>query len=94
VYVLWISLGYAMLASYQMFGIYAIYTKKTRLIAFRTDFIAAIVKLPLTYFLIKLMGPIGAAQATFIAYLITALSAWHINNKAFPMPWFTTNYEV
>ncbi|MBI1937722.1 MAG: flippase [Ignavibacteriales bacterium] len=89
VYVLWIALGYAMLAAYQMFGIYVIYTKKTKMVAFRTDFLAALIKLPLTYFLIKTVGPIGAAQATFVAYLITAISAWHINNKAYPMPWFS-----
>lgn len=89
VYVLWIALGYAMLAAYQMFGIYVIYTKKTKMVAFRTDFLAALIKLPLTFLLIKMVGPIGAAQATFAAYLITAISAWHINNKAYPMPWFS-----
>ena len=88
VYVLWIALGYAMLAAYQMFTIYVIYTKKTRMVGFRTDFLAAAVKIPLTYFLILYIGPIGAAVATFAAYFITALSSWHINNKAFPMPWF------
>jgi len=95
VYVLWISLGYAMLAAYQMFTIYAIYTKQTQAIALRTDFLAAAVKLPLTYFLILYIGPIGAAVATFIAYFITAISALHINNKIFPMPWFTLrNLEI
>ena len=94
VYVLWIALGYAMMAAYQMFGIYVIYTKKTKMAAFRTDFVAALVKLPLTYFLIIYLGPIGAAIATFAAYFITALSAWHINNRAFPMPWFTTKLLV
>ncbi len=89
VYVLWIALGYAMLAAYQMFAIYVIYTKKTKMAAFRTDFVAALVKIPLTYFLILYIGPIGAAIATFVAYFITALSAWHINNKAFHMPWFS-----
>jgi len=88
IYVFWISLGYAMLAAYQMFAIYIVYTKKTKIAAFRTDFLAAIVKLPLTYFMIIWFGPIGAAQATFIAYFITAISAWYINNKVFPMPWF------
>lgn len=89
VYVLWIALGYAMLAAYQMFGIYVIYTKKTKMVAFRTDFLAAVIKLPLTYFLIIYIGPIGAAIATFAAYFITAISAWQINNKAYPMPWFS-----
>ena len=77
-----------MLSAYQMFTIYVIYTKKTRMVGFRTDFLAAAVKIPLTYFLILYIGPIGAAVATFAAYFITALSSWHINNKAFPMPWF------
>jgi len=89
IYVLWIALGYAMLAAYQMFTIYAIYTMKTSMVTFRTDFLAALVKIPLTYLLILYIGPIGAAIATFIAYFITAISAWHINNKILPMPWFS-----
>lgn len=92
-YVLWISLGYAMMAAYQMFAIYVIYTKKTKIAALRTDFLAALIKLPLTYFLIKYYGPVGAAVATFVAYFITAVSAWHINNKVYPMPWFSFWYS-
>lgn len=87
-YVLWIGLAFAVRGMYQMVAVYLIYAKKTTEIGLTTDFVAAMINIPLNYILIKNHGAIGAAQATFISFLYSYLRCWQISAKEFKMPWF------
>jgi len=86
-YVLWLGLAFTMQGVCFIFGSFVIYSKKTHLIAWRADFIGGIATLILCPFLINLNGPIGAAQAAFLAFAISAIGYITASRKAFPMPW-------
>jgi len=87
-YIFWISLAYAFFGMYRLLSKYIVYSKKTYLLPCVT-FTSGIIALGANYFLIKLNGSIGAAQATFIAYLSTfLLSLWFVN-RLYSMPWFS-----
>ncbi len=62
-------------------------TKKTKYIAI-TMWSAAIANIALNFYLIPIYGYIGAAWATFIAYLIGAFVAYFLNNRVYKL-----NYE-
>jgi O-antigen/teichoic acid export membrane protein len=62
-------------------------TKKTKYIAI-TMWTAAIANVVLNIYLIPIYGYIGAAWATFVAYLIGALVAYFLNNRVYKL-----NYE-
>ena len=87
VYVIWIALGYAFLGMYTLVFPYGVHLGKTSYLGI-TSLSAAIINLVANYFLIKLNGPIGAAQATLISYLLMFLIVWWYSNKLYPMPWF------
>ena len=88
-YVLWVALAMVSHSMYQMVAIYILYRNKTKLMTFTTDFLAAVINLPLTYFLVMRVGPLGAAQATFVAFTVTGVVTWIISVRVFPMPWFS-----
>ena len=85
-YVLWTALGYAAFGMYTMVFPYLVFIGKTKFLGVIT-FGSAGINLVGNYILIKLNGPVGAAQATFISYLICFISVWWYSNKIFPMPW-------
>ena len=72
---------------YKILFPYIVLLNKTNILG-KTTFIAAIINLIATYVLIKLNGPIGAAQATFLAYSVSFLFVFVYTIKRYPMPWF------
>lgn len=86
-YIKWIALGGAFNGMYYMVVLYIFYIKKTGVLA-RITFLTGALNVPVTYFLIRQSGPIGAAQAMAIISFITFALVWIYSAKAFPMPWF------
>jgi O-antigen/teichoic acid export membrane protein len=79
---------------YFMVTNYIIYAKKTMIQASITMTLA-ILKIPLTYFLVNKFGIIGIGLSFSFTYLIFFLSTWLASEKIYPMPWniFKTNFE-
>ncbi len=88
-YVLWVALGYAAYGMYSMVVPYLFYEKKIALLA-KITILAAFVNVIFTYLLIKVNGPIGAAQATFLAFFVCYLLTFRASIKAHKMPWLLT----
>lgn len=92
-FVLWIALGYAVRGVYQCMLLYLIHEGRTSFLAINTG-IAASANVVLNYFFIKANGPIGAAQASLIAYAIMSLGTWWYANRIHAMPWFRTQITL
>lgn len=86
-YVGWFALGFLFSGMYYMVTNYIFYAQQTRWLAAVTITVA-LINIPLTYFLIKLNGGIGAAQATAISLALGFLLTWAVSQRAYPMPWF------
>ncbi len=86
-YVLWIAFGYAAFGMRRMLSKFITYSKKTYLLSFVTV-ITAIVSVISNWILIRLNGPIGAAQATFVSFTVNFLLTWLIAMKLYHLPWF------
>jgi O-antigen/teichoic acid export membrane protein len=86
-FILWIALGYAVRGVYQIYLPYLVHISKTSFLGISTV-LAAVINLFFNYFLIKHFGTIGAAYATFIAFLIAALMVFWYQQKNYKMPWF------
>jgi len=89
-YVPIIVCSYIFLGFYKIFTNYLFFLKKTKLIAALTV-ICAIITLLLNYCLISVYGTIGAAYATFTAFLLFFILYSIVANKYYPMPWFSFN---
>jgi len=85
-YVLWIALGYAFNGMYKMVAGYIFYVQKTYILAWIT-FFTALLNLVLSYILIRINGPLGAAQGTMVAFLISFILTWILSAKVYEMPW-------
>ena len=86
-YVLWMALTYAVQGIYFIFGNFVVYSKKTSLMTWRADFLGGVVLLIACPVLIRMNGPIGAAQATCAAFAASTLGCITAARKAYPMPW-------
>lgn len=86
-YILWISLGYAVQGVYKIFFPYLVHINRTSFLAISTV-VAALLNLILNYFLIKLFGTIGAAYATILAFMVSAIMVFWYQQKNYYMPWF------
>lgn len=86
-YIFWLALAFAMQGVYFIFGNFIVYSKKTSLIAWRADFLAGVAILGLCPLFIYLNGSIGAAQSTFVAFIISTVGCFTASRKAYPMPW-------
>lgn len=84
--VLWVLLGYAFQGMYKMAVNYLFYLKKTKLIAYCT-ISTMIINLILNYFLIKMNGVVGAAQATLISFIYLFIVVFIVANRTYKMPW-------
>lgn len=93
VYVIWVALGYAFQGMYTLVFPYGVHVGKTSYLGI-TTFFAALVNLMANYYLIKLNGPLGAAQATLISYVLMFVAVWWYSHKLYPMPWFQFRKEV
>lgn len=86
-YISWVAFGYAFQWMYRILSGYIFYSKKTYFIPIITT-VAALTNIVLNYILIKASGVIGAAQATFWAYLVSFVLTWIFAQRAHAMPWF------
>jgi O-antigen/teichoic acid export membrane protein len=85
-YVLWIALGYAANGMYYMVVNYIFYVKKTHILGWIT-FISALIHTILCYYLVKIGGALGAAQATTISQFLTFFAVWYMSARLYKMPW-------
>ena len=85
-YVFWCALGYAFNGMYLMVTAYIFYSEKTHLLVWVT-FLAAALNAVLNYLLIKVNGPLGAAQATTVTFAVKFLLTWYLSWWVCPMPW-------
>lgn len=86
-YVIWVSLAYAFNGFYSIFHGYGIHAGKTGYMAVVTT-ISALLNLVLNFYLVKVNGALGAAQATLITFIFMSLIVWWYSVKLYPMPWF------
>ncbi len=84
----WVAFGYAFNGIYTMIFPYFIHVGRTYFLGAIT-FFAAGFNLFANYFLIKLNGTVGAAQAMFLSYILLFICVWLYSNRVFPMPWFS-----
>ena len=85
-YVFWIALGYACNGMYYMVANYIFFAGKTAILAWVT-FITALLNIAFNYVLIKMNGPIGAAQASAFAFFLCFALTWILSARVYPMPW-------
>ena len=86
-YVFWIAMGFAFSGMYKMVTNYIFFAEKTYLLSYVT-FATAAINIVLNFIFIKLFGAIGAAQATFISFVISFILTFWLSNRVFEMPWF------
>ena len=84
--ILWITLAFVARGFYQIVFNVIVHEGKTNVFMYIT-FGAAIINLILNYVLIKINGMIGAAQATFIAFMIMFLVIFYYANKVSTLNW-------
>lgn len=82
-----IFFGFVFQGMYLMFTNYIAYANKTYIQGILTLSIG-ILKIPITYYLIKNFGSIGAPISFSLTFLIFFISTWVLSNHVFKMPWF------
>ena len=92
-FILWVSLGYAVRGSYQIFFPYLVHISKTSFLAI-SSVIAAILNLLFNYILIEYCGAIGAAYATILAFAVSAILVFWYQNKHYSMPWNLKRIDI
>lgn len=92
--VLYVAMGYAFGGMYYMVANYIFLMSKTGYLAVVT-FASGVFNVIATYFLIKLNGVLGAAQAFMVSQAMIFLCTWWLAHYFRPMPWrealFTEN---
>ncbi len=88
VFVGWVALGYAFNGLYTMVFPYMVHVGRTAFLGIISISVAA-VNLQENYWLIRLNGPVGAAQSTTLSYALMFLCVWWYANRVYPMPWFS-----
>ena len=81
-----LAIGFLFQGFYFMFTNYIFYSKKTKYLSFITLFSSIIVVVS-NFYLIKLLGVLGAAYALVISYIVLCLLTAYFANKLVPMPW-------
>jgi O-antigen/teichoic acid export membrane protein len=85
-YIIWITFGFAFFGMYNLMFPYGVHVGSTKHLGIIT-FLIAILNMILNYLLIKLNGPIGAAQSTFFSFFLMFIFSFIYANKLYPMPW-------
>ena len=85
-YIVWIISGFAFNGMYLMITNYIFYAEKTYYLAIATVCIT-LFNIGLCYTLVKLNGPIGAAQSSAISYFFYFILSSYFCTKSYPMPW-------
>ena len=86
-YVGWMALTYSVQGIYFIFGNFVVYSKRTSLMTWRADFLGGVVLLIACPLLIRWNGPIGAAQASCLAFTASAIGCITAAQRSHPMPW-------
>lgn len=84
--IIWVLLGFLFNGIYKMLVNFLFYDKRTKLVAV-LSISSAILNIVLNYFLIKLNGITGAAQATMLTFLFFMLVILYMTLKSYKMPW-------
>ena len=84
--ILWIALGYAFNGMYYMVANYIFYIYKTYILTWITLFCGSL-NIPITYYMVKLNGVVGAAQSYAIVLLLSFVLTWFLSQKVYSMPW-------
>jgi O-antigen/teichoic acid export membrane protein len=84
--ILWILLGNAFNGMYYMVVNYIFYTYKSHILAIIT-FVVGILNVPITFYLVKLYGEVGAAQSFLIVNILSFLFTWILSARVYPMNW-------
>ena len=92
-FIFWIALGFAFNGMYKMVGNYLFYLRKTMTIGLITA-MTALINIVLNYVLIKMNGPVGAAQSTAVTFFIQFAVVWIISAKTLNMPWVSFNKKI
>jgi O-antigen/teichoic acid export membrane protein len=85
-YVTWLAFAFAVNGMYRVVAGYILFERRTAALAWITS-VAAVVKVILAVSLIRWVGPLGAAQSTFAAYLVSFILTWIVAQRVHPMPW-------
>ena len=85
-YSLFIVLGLVCQGMYFMVTNYISYVNKTYLQAIVTISVA-LLKIPLTYFLIMWLGSVGASVSFFLTFLTFFITTWVLSSRVYEMPW-------
>lgn len=85
-YIYWISLAYTFQGMYLMVTGYILYSKKNHLLSMVT-ISTSVIHVILSYILIQIYGPLGAAYASVVSFFLTFVLVWYVSNKAYKMPW-------
>ena len=85
-YIFWIVMGYTFNGMYKTVAGYIYHVNLTYILAMIT-LLAAIINIVLNYILIRAYGAVGAAQATFIAFLLSYIITHLVSARLYPMPW-------
>lgn len=84
--IFWITMSFVVRGWYQIFFNIIVHEGKTKIFMYIT-LIGGIVNLILNYFLIKVNGMVGAAQATLMVYFIIFILTFYYANKYSKLTW-------
>jgi len=85
-FILWAIISQIFQSFYLLFVNYIFFSKQTKKLALIT-ISCALLQLPLSYFMIKGIGPIGAAYSATIIAFVNFVIVLYYSNKVYPMPW-------
>lgn len=86
-YSFFILFAFVFQGMYFMVTNYIFYAKKTKLLALITISVG-LIKIPITYYSIKIWGAQGVSVSFCLTFAIFFISTWILSSKVFPMPWF------
>ncbi|MBW8000474.1 MAG: oligosaccharide flippase family protein [Planctomycetes bacterium] len=85
-FIIWICFANVSFGMYRVFAQFITYAKKTYMLSYATV-VSSVFAVFANYFLIKLNGPVGAAQGVFVSYTFYSLFTWYCANRVIPLPW-------
>jgi Na+-driven multidrug efflux pump len=85
-YLIWLVLGIGTYNITRSFTGYLYHTGRTKKLGMITVF-SALVNIGLAFVLNQINGPVGVAQATFLAFIVHTVLIMAFALRAYPMPW-------
>lgn len=85
--IIYIAIGFAFGGCYYMVANYIFFANKNATLAFVT-ISAGILNIPITYFLVKNFGVVGAAFAYMVVNCLVFFGTWFVASRVYKMPWF------